>query len=270
MNVLDTFSLKGKVAVVTGGAGNYGKQIVLALAEAGAETYIAARKLEASEKVAQDYRALGHNVKALHLDLAKEESILTLRDEVIKQSGKIDILVNNAVLQFHQDWNDDADKFAQSMQVNATGVFIITRAFGNLMAEQKSGSIINIASVFGMVAPNVTHYEGGLEYLYSEPDYHFHKGGLINFTKYVASYYGRQNVRCNAISPGAKMAASLPAAFKTKELWQTSVERWSRRTQLFRLGEETFLKGAVVFLASDASSYMTGANIPVDGGYTAI
>lgn len=270
MKVLDSFSLKGKVAIVTGGAGNFGKQIVLALAEAGARTYIAARNVEASEKVASEYRDLGYDVKALYLDLAKEETILALRDEIMKQNGKVDILVNNAVLQFHQDWNDSADKFAQSMQVNATGVFIITRAFGNIMAEQGNGSIINIASVFGMVGPNVTQYEGGLEYLYSEPDYHFHKGGLVNFTKYVASFYGRKNVRCNCISPGGKMAESQPAAFKTKELWQMSTDRWSKRTQLGRLGEETFLKGIVVFLASDASSYLTGTNIPVDGGYTAI
>lgn len=270
MNVLDSFSLKGKVAIVTGGAGNYGKQIVLALAEAGAETYIASRNVEASGKVAGRYRNEGYNVKALYLDQGNEDSILALRDEIMKQNGRIDVLVNNAVCQFHQNWNDDAKLFATSMQVNATGIYIITRAFGNIMEEQRQGSIINIASVFGMVGPNMSFYEGGLEYLFPEPDYHFHKGGLISFTRYVASYYGAHNVRCNCISPGGKKDSQVPSSLKNRNDWEKAVSRWGRRTQLGSMGDETFLKGVIVFLASEASAYLTGTNIPVDGGYTAM
>ena len=260
MNTLEMFSLNGKVALVTGGAGLYGRQIVTALAEAGAKTYVASRNLKVLEKLAGEHRALGLDVTALQYDQAEEGSILKLRDEIKKRSGRIDVLVNNSVLRpMKKGYRDDAATFAESMKVNATGLFIITRAFGDLMAEQGNGSIINIGSIQGMIGPDPFIYRG-TEMSGWYPDYFFHKGGVINFTRFIASYYGSRNIRCNCIGPGGFLTEKMPEAF---------VRQYSEKTFLGRLAKETDLMGIIVFLASDASAYITGTNIPVDGGYTA-
>ena len=262
MPILERFSLKGKAALVTGGAGMYGRQIVAALAEAGAETYVASRNLAALQEVAKEHRERGENVTALRYDQSDESSILALRDEIVKRSGGTDVLVNNSVLRpMKKGYCDDASTFAESMRVNATGLFVITRAFGDSMAERdKGGSIINIGSIQGMVGPDSTIYHGTEMSGFSFPDYFFHKGGVINFTRFVASYYGDKGIRCNCLSPGGLWTPKMPGAF---------VRQYSERTFLGRLANDTDLKGAVVFLASDASIYVTGVNIPVDGGYTA-
>jgi NAD(P)-dependent dehydrogenase (short-subunit alcohol dehydrogenase family) len=259
MNISDRFSLKGKIAVVTGGKGLFGRQIVSAVAQAGARTYIASRSLDELETLASEHRAEGLEVTALHLDLGEESSILQLKDEIVKREGKVDILINNAVIRPMKSWNDDASAFAESMNVNGTGLFIITRAFGEEMKKVCSGSIINIGSIQGMVGADGTLYEG-VGFTGFLPDYFFHKGGMLNFTRFVASYYGKYNIRCNCISPGGLQTETTPAEF---------VRRYSDRTFLGRMAGQEDLMGAIVFLASDASVYVTGANIPVDGGYTA-
>jgi NAD(P)-dependent dehydrogenase (short-subunit alcohol dehydrogenase family) len=260
MNTLEMFSLKGKAALVTGGAGLYGRQIVAALAEAGARTYVASRNLGVLEKLAGEHRTLGLDVTALQYDQAEEGSILKLREEIKKRSGRIDILVNNSVLRpMKKGYRDDVLTFAESMKVNATGLFVITRAFGDMMSEQGNGSIINIGSIQGMIGPDPFIYRG-TEMSGWYPDYFFHKGGIINFTRFIASYYGLQNIRCNCISPGGFLTENMPEAF---------VRQYSEKTVLGRLAKETDLMGIIVFLASDASAYITGTNIPVDGGYTA-
>ncbi len=260
MNRLEIFSLKGKAALVTGGAGLYGRQIVLALAEAGAKTYVASRNLKILEELAGEDQARGLDVTALQYDQAEEGSILKLRDEVKKRGQRVDVLVNNSVLRpMSKGYRDDAAAFAESMKVNATGLFIITRVFGDLMAEQGGGSIINIGSIQGMVGPDPFIYRG-TEMSGWYPDYFFHKGGMINFTRFIASYYGMKNVRCNCISPGGFRTEKMPEAF---------VRQYSEKTFLGRLAGDTDLMGIIIFLASDASAYITGTNIPVDGGYTA-
>ena len=185
--------------------------------------------------------------------------MLSVRDEILRQSGRMDILVNNAVSRpMKKAYQDDASTFAESMRVNATGLFILTRAIGDAMAERGSGSIVNISSIQGMIAPDPTIYRGtDMSGWY--PDYFFHKGGMINFTRFIASYYGGRRVRCNCLSPGG-FCNQQPEPF---------VKQYSDRTLLGRMASDTDLRGSVVFLASDASSYITGANLPVDGGYTA-
>lgn len=252
-------SLKGKVAVVTGGAGLYGRQIVKALLQAGAKNYVASRNTGSLKELAEEFKQEGFHMEPRYLDQGDEASILKLRDEILSSEGKVDILVNNAVSRPMSGWNDDASKFAQSMQVNATGIFMITRAFGDVMAKAGSGSIINIGSIQGMVGPDRTLYEG-LSFHSFIPDYFFHKGGMINFTRFAASYYGPRNVRCNCVSPGG---------FQTDDHPEVFVKRYSDRTFLRRMAKDEDMMGIIVFLASDASQYITGANIPVDGGYTA-
>lgn len=263
MNILERFSLKGKTALITGGAGLYGRQLVRGLSQAGAKTYVASRQLgklvELADALNKEIRLSGGGeVIPMQVDQGVESSVLALRDKILTQQDSIDILVNNAVARPMKSWDDDVSKFAESMQINATGIFIMTRAFGDVMAEAGKGSIINIGSMQGMVGPDGTLYEG-LSFHGFVPDYFFHKGGMINFTRFVASYYGPKNVRCNCLSPGGFLADQ-PKEF---------INRYSKRTFLGRMASNTDLEGIVVFLASDASSYITGTNIPVDGGYTA-
>jgi len=258
MGVLDSFRLDGKVALVTGGAGLYGRQIVASPAEAGAKVFVASRNLEALEKVAAAHREKGEDVNALQVDQGDEESILALRDKLLDAGGRLDVLVNNAVARPLKNWGDDLSAFAESMRINATGLFAMTRAFGDEMQKRRSGSIINIGSIQGMVGPDGTIYRGSSFHGFA-PDYFFHKGGMLNFTRFVASYYGEDGVRCNCVSPGGFF----------NNQGEPFVTLYSERTLLGRMANNTDLKGAVVFLASDASAYVTGANLAVDGGYTA-
>jgi len=260
MTVLETFSLRGKVALVTGGAGLYGRQIVAALAEAGATTYIAARGLDALQAVADQERARGCDVSALTLDLASDTSIEQLHAEIIDRSGRCDILVNNAVTRSATDgWDHDLAAYDASLHVNASALFKLTHLFGESMKKRRAGSIINIGSMMGMVGVEMGNYQGTDMQANPSPIYFYEKGGMINFTRWAASILGPFNIRVNCLSPGG-LFADQPAEF---------VKNYNARTQLGRMANDGDLKGAVVFLASDASAYVTGTNIAIDGGYTA-
>ena len=160
MNVLESFSLKGKVALVTGGAGLYGRQIVEALAEAGAETYIASRNLESLQDVAKEEVQRGYNVTAMKLDLSEDESIENLHHDIIEKSGKCDILINNAVSREFGSagWKNTLDDFDKSLRINASALFKITQIFAEDMKKNNSGSIINIGSMMGTVGVENGNY----------------------------------------------------------------------------------------------------------------
>ena len=257
MNVLDSFSLRRKTALVTGGAGVYGRQLVAALAEAGARVFVASRSVEALEELAAQHRAGGQDVNAMHLDQGDEASVSALREELLRRDAAPNILVNNAVARTMKDgMESSAAEFAQSMRINATGLFMVTRAMGEIMPD--AGSIINIGSIQGVIGPDATLYEG-TEMNGFVPDYFFHKGGINNFTRFAASYYGARGIRCNCINAGGFYSEQNPLF----------VDRYNARTFLGRMAGDEDLKGLVLYLASDASLYMTGACIPLDGGYTA-
>lgn len=258
MNGLEMFSLKGKTAVVTGGSGLYGRQITLALAEAGAKVVIASRNKEQNDKYANELKTQGYDVLSEVLDQGDEYSIKSLVERLSAQ-GSIDILVNNAVLRTMKSYHDDLANFNKSMEVNGTGIFAMCRVFGDKMAEQGFGSIINIGSYMGLLGADDTLYRDCNFSGYNSPDYFFHKGGMTNLTRFMASYYGPKNVRVNILEPGGFYNGQDPKF----------VERYNDRTFLKRMANETDMKGAIVFLASDASAYITGTVIPVDGGYTA-
>ncbi len=259
MSIMDLFRLDGKVAVVTGGSGRYGRQMVLALAEAGAEVYTVSHILEENEIYAKELQDKGFKVYPGLLDQSDEDSINAFLEKVEKDGKKIDILVNNAVLRTMRSYDDKSENFERSMQVNATGIFMITRAFGEHMAENGGGSIINIGSYMGVLGPDDTLYKDVSFSGYNSPDYFFHKGGMNNLSRFFASYYGPKNVRCNVLNPGG--------LFDNQD--QLFVERYNERTFLKRMANHTDIKGAIVFFASDASAYITGASVPVDGGYSA-
>jgi len=258
---MDMFSLKDKVALISGGSGLYGKQLVKALAIAGAKVYIASRNVDKNKAYAEELCAQGYNVTTAFLDLGDEDSILKLRDEIYAKEGKVDILVNNSVARTMTGYSDTKESWEKSMNINSTGLFLITRAFGNEMCKAGKGSIINIGSYMGLLGPDYTLYEGtGMNPDGVMPDYFFHKGGMTNYTRYIASHYGKFGVRCNILELGGLYSKNMPDLF---------VERYGKATCLGRLANENDIMGALIFLASDASSYITGAVIPVDGGYTA-
>lgn len=260
MNVLESFSLKGRVALLTGGAGLYGRQIAEALAEAGAATYIASRNVAELEKVVAALRAEGGDVTALPLDLEDESSIRALIEEIARRSGRLDVLVNNAVTRCAcGGWDLPMEAFDKSLRVNASALFCLTRLAAEEMKKTEGGAVINIGSYMGLRGPDPLNYVGTDMMATPSPIYFYEKGGMANFTRFAASVLGPFNIRVNAIHPGGFLN-NQPEAF---------VRNYSANTMLGRLANETDLKGAVIFLASDASLYLTGANIPVDGGYTA-
>ncbi|HOK79897.1 MAG TPA: SDR family oxidoreductase [bacterium] len=256
MGILDKFRLKDRIAVVTGGAGKYGRFIVEGLAEAEATVYVVSRNIENCENLASELRKQNYSVFSGYLDMGSTESILALYEKILKEQGKIDILVNNAVLRPMKHYEDPIDAFDLSMKINATGIMNVTRIFVQDMLNRKSGVIVNISSMQGVVGPDFTLYEG--TDMGAAPDYFFHRAGLISLTRYLASKFGPYNIRVNCVSPGG-LYSGQPEIF---------VERYNKRTFLGRMANGEDIKGVVVFLASDASSYITGANILVDGGYT--
>ena len=261
MKVLESFRLNGRTAIVTGGAGRYGKQIVEALGGAGAKVFIASRNLAKSEEAAEKFVRAGLDVSAVHLDLSDKNSIDSMISEVVSRTGRIDILVNNALTRNAMSgWLQDLENYDASMHVNASALFYITGAVSEIMKKRKAGSIINIGSFMGLVGPEFANYRGTDMGKNPSPIYFYEKGGLVNFTRWAASVLGPDNIRVNAIHPGGLMEDHLPESF---------VKNYSERTQLGRLASQEDLKGIIVFLASDASGYLTGTNIPVDGGYTA-
>lgn len=260
MGVLDSFSLKGRVALVTGGAGKYGRQIFEALAEAGADTIIASRNMENLEAEAARF----DNVTAMQLDLSCEESVRRLVGEIIERFGKIDILVNNAVTRSAcKKWDQPMDVFDESLRTNVSSLFLLTFLAAEDMKKRNAGSIINVASYMGMRGLNFTNYEGTDMYAgpdWPSPIYAFEKGGMINFTRFAATVLGPHGIRINCISPGGFQSGTQETRF---------IKNYNKNTPLGRLAHSEDLKGVIVFLASDASGYITGTNLPVDGGYTA-
>jgi NAD(P)-dependent dehydrogenase (short-subunit alcohol dehydrogenase family) len=252
-----TFSLAGHVIVLTGGAGLYGRGLATQLAEAGATLILASRNTGALQEVADAECALGRNVHVRPLDQDHESSIFALRDAVLRDFDHIDGLVNNAVARPMKSPRAPLAAWEASMKTNATGLFAITRAFGDVMALRGSGSIVNIGSIQGTVGPDFSLYEGlGMEAI---PDYFFHKGGMQNLTRFFAAYYGPQGVRVNCLAPGGYYHGQ-PAKF---------VERYAKKTFLRRMANDDDLGPPVVFMLSEAARYITGANLAVDGGYTA-
>ncbi|MCX7797111.1 MAG: SDR family oxidoreductase [Melioribacter sp.] len=266
---MEIFSLKNKVAVVTGALGLLGKQHCKALSEAGANVIVA----DLNEKECIEFaNSLTTESIGIYLDVTKPNVIQNLKNKVLEKFGHIDILVNNAAindmfenpkaaLEESKFENYPLELWQKSVDVNLTGVFLCSQIIGSVMAKQKSGSIINIASTYGITAPDQSLYKdrSGNQIFYKPPAYSATKGAIIMFTKYLAAYWGKDGVRVNSLTPGG-VENSQDDFF---------IENYSQRTMLKRMAKPTDYIGALIFLASDASSYMTGANLIVDGGWTA-
>ena len=266
------FSLDGKVAVVTGSLGLIGKNHCRALAEAGANIVVTDLDQQACDVFASEL-SIEYSIKALGLgcDITNKESVIELKDRILEQFSKIDVLVNNAAIndmfetpaaagEQSKFENYPLELFQRSLDVNITGMFLCSQVLGSVMAQQGTGSIINIASTYGIVAPDQSLYAraDGSQSFYKSAAYPVTKGAVISFTRFLAAYWGHRGVRVNTLSPGG-VENNQDAFF---------VDNYAKRTPLARMAEPTDYQGAIVFLASDASSYMTGANLVVDGGWT--
>ncbi len=257
---LDLFRLDGKIALVSGGTGIVGNPIARALAEAGAIVIVASRDAERCTAFAQELTKEGSRAEGERLDLSSEQEIRDLRDQILTRHGRLDILFNNAVARAGGDLrHTTAHDWEETMRVNSTGVFLASQIFSEPMQAQRSGSIINISSIYGVVGPDFSIYEGTA--MSNPVNYSFAKSGIIGLTRYLASFLGPFGVRVNCMSPGGFWTADAPEVF---------VKNYSHRTLLGRMAVPDDIKGAALFLASDASAYVTGQNIPVDGGWTSI
>lgn len=254
-------SLRDKVIIQFGGTGLLGRALVKSLASAGATLIVASRNRAALQSLADAEQAAGRTVLIEETDIGSEASLHALRDRVIARHGRIDGIVFNAVSRPMKSIADDLAIWRDSMETNATGFFATCRAFGDAMAKQKTGgSIVNISSIYGMVGSNPSLYEGTA--MTTSPDYFFHKGGMVNLTRWLASHYGPSKVRVNVVSPGGIYNPEKPQD-------PTFMERYHKVTMLGRMCLPEEVGGAVIFLLSDSSGYITGANLPVDGGHTA-
>ena len=270
MAIEQIFSLKGKTAIVTGAVGLIGKKHCEALAEAGASVVVADMNEEACKAFAA---TLGDKHLGIALDVTDGASLKAGRDKILERYGSIDILVNNAAINdmFENPnlakeqsafENYPLSSFRKSLEVNVTGVFLASQVFGTVMAERGSGSIINVASTYGMVGPDQSIYRNkeGNQTFFKSAVYPVTKGAVINFTRFLAAYWGNKGVRVNTLSPGG-VENSQDEFF---------IKNYSAKTLLGRMATASDYQGALIFLASDASAYMTGANLVVDGGWTAI
>lgn len=263
------FSLKNKTAIVTGACGLLGQYHARALAAAGANVVAADLDESKSKTLVAE---LGEQHLGIGLDVVSKDALAVARDKILERYGSIDILVNNAAIndmfenpamaaEQSKFENYPLEMWEASLKVNVTGTFLPSQIFGKVMAEQGSGSIINIASTYGIVGPDQSIYRNGEEQtFYKSPSYPATKGAILNFTRFLAAYWGEKGVRVNTLSPGG--------VENGQDDW--FIKNYSYKTALGRMAQPDDYQGAIVFLASDASKYMTGANLIVDGGWTAV
>ncbi len=274
MTIQKKFDLTGKTAIVTGGSGLLGAEFSRTLAEAGANVVVADIAEDAAQKTASGLADAGYAVASFGLDVTRKESAEEMVSETLKKFSSLDILVNSAAL----DPKFDADAVAKgitpgafedypleqwnaALNVNLTGMFLVTQACVTpMIAQGKRGSIINICSTYGLNGPDQRIYiKDGQRMAYKPVYYTTTKAGVVGFTKYLAAYYAETDIRVNALTPGG--------VYNDHD--ETFTKNYSAKTIMGRMARKDEMNGALLYLASDASSYMTGSNVVVDGGWTA-
>lgn len=276
----DLFNLTGRVAVVTGGSGLLGTEFCRSLAIAGAHVVVADVNRQATVDLADSLNDLvplkistrsKSRALAVGTDVTKLESVGQMVDATLEAFGRLDILVNSAALdpKFDPDHpGTQANSFEsypleawnQALEVNLTGMFLCCQAAVPPMLEQGKGVIINVCSIYGLVGPDQRIYQReGAPSQYKPVYYSVTKAGVLGLTRYLATYYAGRNIRVNALSPGG--------VYNNHD--ESFVKAYSARAVLGRMARKDEMNGALLFLASDASSYMTGANLVLDGGWTA-
>jgi NAD(P)-dependent dehydrogenase (short-subunit alcohol dehydrogenase family) len=251
------FSLKNKIAIVVGGAGLIGKPVSIGLAQAGAKVYIADIDKKNSLKLEKQNK----DIKWIKIDITDIKSIISCIKKVLKEDKKIDIWVNIAYPKT-SDWSTKFEdikyeSWKTNVDMHLNGYFLCCQKVAELMKKQRGGVIINFGSIYGVVGPDFSIYE---KTNYTMPAaYSAIKGGIITFTKYLATYLAKYNIRVNAICPGG--------IYNNQS--DIFVKNYEEKTPMRRMGKPEEIAGPVIFLASDASSYITGQILMVDGGWTA-
>ena len=271
-NLAEMFDLTGRAAVVTGGGGLLGRQFCQTLAAAGAAVTVVDIDAESANRVAADLEAQGYLAQASGIDITEPEQVNAMAAGTLERFGRLDILVNSAALdpKFDPDMIGEQganafedyplDAWQQALDVNLTGMFLCSQAAVKAMLDQGKGVIVNLCSMYGLAGPDQRLYQReGRPPQFKPVTYSVSKAGVVGFTKYLAAYYAGKNIRVNTLTPGG--------VFNNHD--DEFVERYAARAVLGRMAEQDEMNGALLFLASDASSYMTGANLVVDGGWTA-
>jgi len=270
-NVLDSFRLDGRTAIVTGGGGFLGAEFCRTLAAAGANVAVLDLDLERARSVAVDIRGQGRNAFAVGADVTSPESMRQAVQQISETSKDLSILVNSAAKDpkfdpAHREAASNAFEdyplslWEEALKVNLTGIFLATQAVVPSMLRQGRGTIVNICSTYGLVGPDQRIYQAEDRPIQFKPvHYSVTKAGVLGFTRYLAAYYAGKNIRVNALTPGGVF----------QEHDDEFAARYASRTILGRMAEHDEMNAAVLFLASDASSYVTGSNLVVDGGWTA-
>jgi NAD(P)-dependent dehydrogenase (short-subunit alcohol dehydrogenase family) len=274
MTIQEKFDLTGRVAVVTGGVGLLGAEFCKTLAEAGAAVVVVDLNASASQAVADSLATSGTKALAVPTDITNPDAVNALVEQTLSTFGRLDILVNSAALdpKFDPDAVNKGitpgafedyplDLWNSALNVNLTGMFLMTQACVKpMIAQGKKGSIINICSTYGLNGPDQRIYvKDGRRVAFKPVYYTVTKAGVMGFTKYLAAYYADTEIRVNALTPGG--------VFNNHEDY--FVKNYSAKTILGRMAKKDEMNGALLFLASDASTYMTGNNVVVDGGWTA-
>lgn len=274
MTIQEKFDLTGRVAIVTGGVGLLGIEFCRTLAEAGAAVAVVDLSVSASQGTAERLTKSSYQALAVPANITDPESVNAMVEKVLSEFGKIDILVNSAALDpkfdpeaFKKGITPGAfedyplDQWNAAINVNLTGMFLVTQACVKpMIAQGKKGSIINICSTYGLNGPDQRIYIKDDERVAFKPVYYsVTKAGVMGFTKYLAAYYAETEIRVNALTPGG--------VYNNHEDY--FVKNYSAKTIMGRMAKTDEMNGALLFLASDASSYMTGNNVVVDGGWTA-
>lgn len=246
-------SLEGKVALVTGGSRGIGRASALGLAEAGADVVVASRKLPDLERVVEEIGKLGRRSLAVAAHVARMDQIRNLVSKVENEFGRIDVLVNNAATNPVMDPALDIEERAWDaiMNLNLKGLFFLSQAVARVMKEKEGGTIINVTSVEG-ITPGLL------------PVYSISKAGVIMATKVMAKEWSQYNIRVNAIAPGLTKTRFSEALWNNPEVLRATVSN----TPMGRIAEPEEMVGAVIYLASDVSSYVTGQVLAIDGGMT--
>ncbi|TLP44138.1 MULTISPECIES: SDR family oxidoreductase [Cohaesibacter] len=266
------FSVEGRVAIVTGGLGQIGTQISTTLAQAGAKVAIYSRRPFTAEQIAEKFPGLEGNIKVYEASVTDKDALEAATEQLIKDWGVPDILVNNAGIDSKPD--GDADQNApfevypkkywdDIIETNLTGAMLTSQVVGTKMAEAGKGSIINIGSMYGMVSPNQALYayreeRDGKPFI-KAISYAASKSGLINMTRYLATYWAKKGVRVNLVTYGGVKTGSFDKEF---------IDAFLERVPMGRQADLGEFSPIIHFLGSDASTYMTGANLVLDGGFT--
>jgi len=268
------FDLTGRVAILTGGAGLLGRQYTRTLLAAGAKVVVADVHADQAESAAREAVAeVGGEAIGWGVDVRKKPEVERMIAAAVQRFARIDVLINNAAIdpkfdaglaaQHSNSFEDyPLELWQQSLDVNLTGAFLCSQSAGKVMVTQKRGVIVNVSSTYGLVGPDQRLYQRSGEKeqtLFKPAAYSVTKAGIAHLTRYLAAYWGAQGIRVNTLTPGG--------VFNSQE--DEFVEKYSARTPLGRMAKTNEMNGAMLFLASDASAYMTGANLVVDGGWTA-